>query len=160
MPAGSSLPECAQKPENDFKFAYIGNAQVPLDMEYMTMKELRYTCTHFSFYIAKGLFDRFGKWDDVIPDPKHPNDPMLVWNDKTLFSDDDQKYTLVAHGRETEKQTYTAIIILDEKRKEVLPRAADKQNKFLAYFAAIIRDNKESNKAFLAAYMKELGTGN
>ena len=49
------------------------------------LKELRFSGVHDRYYIQKGMYDNFGKWEQSIY--KKQYDTLLVWNDVRILND-------------------------------------------------------------------------
>ncbi|NRA93748.1 MAG: hypothetical protein HRU26_13915 [Psychroserpens sp.] len=81
-------------PKNSFEKIKLTNFYSIIEGDTIVYKELKFVGVRSINYIAKGIYDRFGKWDQAI----YTHDTLLVWNQVKLFKDDSTLFKVVGKG--------------------------------------------------------------
>lgn len=145
--------KCNNVEKNEFiDFVYDDFISI-INKDTISFKEVKYRCVQSSFYIQKVMYDRFGKWNKAVLPSDHTNRPNLIWNNVQLFDDVAEKFTVIARGYEGSETSYTSMIILDSKGKDMLAENAPYQFRFVELFGYFIKKNS-SNRDFYEVYWK------
>ncbi|AUS05535.1 hypothetical protein C1A40_08675 [Tamlana carrageenivorans] len=131
------------------KFEYLKNGDT------LSYTEVRfYRVHHTAFYSQKVMFDKFGKWDQMIFYDYERGD-LLLWKDLKLFEDDATRYTIAALGEETIETLYASFMAFDEKGNDLLKDTLY-QEKLIPYFHRLIKSGNYHNRTFFDVYDKEV----
>ena len=104
-------------------------------------------------YIKKGMYDRFGKWNQEIY-PKGRNHPILLWNNVKLFPNDTTEFIIAANGLENTKTIYASVLVFDKKNRDLLSDESVLKTKLIYYFSDMIKTNNEQKRDFYEIYWK------
>lgn len=144
--------ECKNFPNDNFSF--IVEEIFKATTEAAPVTEMQYTCTSDALSLSKGMFDRFGPWNEHVYHPLH-DVPVLLWHNVALITNDTRKYTVAIYALESQSIIYSAASIFDENGMDVFANKGLK-NTFVEYFASVIQKPKENATAFLDLYAKSI----
>ena len=114
----------------------------------------RFHCPKSAMSIKKGLFDRFGRWDEARY-PEGERHPVLIWKNVSL-TDNSEKYNVASFGAESASAYYTAVLVFDENWNDLLTEANPEREKLIEYFGNLLKKDNDLNRKFYKAYWKEV----
>ncbi len=120
--------------------------------------EVRFECVNSAFKTHKVVFDKYGKWDDVIF-PSNSNQPILIWNNLDLLSNG-KKYTVYTNGKESWKHIYASVMVFDEYENDALKGSSPEKQKLIECFSKLIKRNKLGKVDFHDAFKKMINSRN
>ena len=150
----SNQSSCLEHPKNDYSFITESQFKSVVNKDTIVSTELKYQCVYSALYIPKGMYDRFGKWTEVIRQEGHRG--ILLWRNVKLFKFDASLYNVAAYSEENLTESYSAVIVFDDKNKDQLSADSEKRKDLSIYFSTLIRSNNENKKDFYPAYWKEI----
>ena len=118
--------------------------------------EGKFHCPFTTFYTAKVLYDKYGKWDQVVFYEDGRNEKLL-WSNIQLFKDSKDKYSIAASGYEDEWDMYASIIVFDKKGKDMLQPTNPLSKEIMDLIGEMIQNNDEKNQDFYDEYAEEVG---
>jgi len=139
--------------KNEYQSITEEDFKLKLHKKKLILNEIKYQCAYSAMYTSKGMFDRFGKWDEVIFS-KNKTRPLFLWENVKLFPDDTISFNVVAHGLENEKTTYASVMVFDKAYKDLLSENSDYKTKLKDNFSVVIRTNDPNQTKFYEAYWK------
>ena len=145
--------DCGIYKRNNYKFVSIEPYISIVEGDTITLNQAVYWCTYSSLYTQKGMFDQFGKWDEVIY-PENKNRPILFWENRQLLEENNNTFDVYAWGSEDEFGTYSAVMVYDENSNDALTEHSPYKQAIMEYFGHLIKSNKEDNDLFYRAYWK------
>lgn len=145
--------KCNSILKNDYQNIIEDKFKSIVNNETIYLNEVKYKCVHSSFYIQKGMYDRFGKWDKEIF-PKGINRPILLWNNIKLFPNDSTEFTVAANGLESIGTIYTSVLVFDNNNVDLLAENSNYKAKLIDYFSEMIKSNNSNKKDFYDLYWK------
>jgi hypothetical protein len=154
LPNISSQSSCLKHPKNDYLFITEGQFKTVVNNDTIVSTELKYQCVYSTLYIPKGMYDRFGKWTEVIRMEKQR--PILLWRNVKLFKFDTTLYNVATYPEENHTESYSAVLVFDDKNQDQLGAASDKREDLSIYFSTLIRSNNENKQDFYPAFWKEI----
>lgn len=116
----------------------------------VTFNELRYECVYAYSYTQCGMFDKFGKWSQMLF-PANNKYPILMWEKVNLFNDG-KKYDVFAYGVEEWKHIYASVMVLDENGVDLLAENSPKLEKLKSYFGNLIKQSNIEKSNFSLAF--------
>lgn len=131
-------------PKNSFEKAEITDFYSIVQNDTITFKELKFTGVHSMHYIQKGIYDRFGKWDQAI----YSYDTLLVWNKVKLFKDDNKLFKVVGKGGRKWLHPYTSVMVFDQNDNDLLVKNSEYLKRLKDYFSTLIKTNNNSQVDF------------
>ena len=131
-------------PENSFEKVEITNFYSIVEGDTITFKELKFTGVRSRYYVQKGLYDRFGKWDQAI----YSYDTLLVWNKVKLFKDDNTLFKVVGKGGRKRVHPNTSVLVFDQNENDLLANNSEYLIRLKNYFSTLIRANNDSKVDF------------
>ena len=108
------------------------------------INELKFNAVFTAMYTKKLMFDNFGKWDKEIR-PNNERHPILIWERKKLFENDNTLYSIAASGEETWEEIYASVIVYDNENKDCLSETYTKKDALINYFSDGIKNLKTDN---------------
>ena len=143
--------KCEDHYKNDFNgISTVKNTEI-INNDTITYYEVRYLCTHISFYLKKTMFDEYGIWDDLVR--KDNGQVIAIWEDIDLLSDGNL-YNIYASSWESTTEIYSSVMVLDEKNIDQLNPTSPVKNKLVLHFGNMIKNNNEENRDFYETYWK------
>ncbi|TVZ55786.1 hypothetical protein OD91_1053 [Lutibacter sp. Hel_I_33_5] len=103
--------------------------------------------------IQKALYDKFGKWNTKTY-IKNTNEPILIWENISLFDHLDSKFTIASYGGISLNKKVASVIILNKNRADILSEKSPIRNQVAYEFSKLLRNKKSSNE-FLNIYLSE-----
>jgi hypothetical protein len=99
------------------------------------------------------MYDKFGLWDKEL---KIEIQPILIWENKKLFKDSDEVYTIIARGfSDYNKYNHSSsVMVLDKDGKDCLQDKNPLREKITYFFSEGYNKLKESD--FLDVYKRSL----
>lgn len=143
----TAINKCKTFPPNDFSEAIIVSLESVVNHDTVFFNELRYLCVYNSSYTKKGMYDSFGKWDEMI-NPEYGRISELVWKDVKLFEDDTLRFQVAAGGIESRYEMYASVMVFDENGNDMLREGSPYVEKIIDLFAGYIFDNDNKNMDF------------
>ena len=140
--------------ENGYLNYNISKIPVIHKNDTLFLNKLKFNAVYSAKYTQKLMYDRFGKWTKEI----RPNDemhPILVWERIKLFENEDQLYSVYAHGEEIRKEIYASVLVFDDKYSDCLRDDSVHKTNIIEYFSEGIK-NLSSDENFSKAYWKLL----
>lgn len=147
--------KCPKIYKNDF--AKISNEEYKTIYKNDTIayNELRYECVFNPFYIQKGMYDRFGKWDKEIY-PSNRKQPILMWKNVDLFQNG-KNYTVMANSFEGEERgIYASVMVFDSHEVDLLSDSSSEKEILKKYFSDLIKSNDPKKEGFNKAYRENV----
>ena len=144
---------CKSILKNDYKTILKEKFQSVVDNDTIFLNEVKYECVFTAMYTKKGMYDRFGKWNQEIY-PKGQNHPILLWNNVKLFPNDTTEFIVAANGLENEETIYASVLVFDKKNKDLLSDESEFKTKLIDYFSEMIKTNNEKKSDFYEIYWK------
>lgn len=138
--------------ENGYKNFEIKKIQTIQDKDTSTISELRFNAVFSAFYTKKLMFDKFGKWTNVIylNNDRHP---ILIWENVKLFDTKNKVYSVATNGVESWEEMYASVIILDNNNNDCLTQTNSEKDSIIHYFSnELIK--LDTNKKFYEEYWK------
>lgn len=142
---------CKSTFENDYSTILEEKYESVINNDTIILNEVKYECVYTSFYIQKGMFDRFGKWNMISNKSKGPF-PILIWNNVQLFPNDSTKFIVAANGVENMETIYTSVLVFDKNNNDLLAEDSEYKSKLVEYFSEMIRSNNPKQDSFYEAY--------
>lgn len=118
----------------------------------VTYNQIKFECVYSSFYTHKVMYDKFGKWDNVIY-PSNNKYPILMWEKVNLFSDG-KEYTILTTGIEEWKHIYASVMVFDKNEVDLLSADSKEREKLTNYFANLIKNQNLEKKDFYELFWK------
>jgi hypothetical protein len=115
--------------------------------------EVKYECVDNASYIKKGMYDRFGNWNQEIY-PKGRHHPILLWNNVKLFPNDTTEFIVAANGVESIETIYASVLVFDQNNKDLLSDESEYKTKLIAYFSEMIKTDNPKKNGFYEIYWK------
>ncbi|PSR09542.1 MAG: hypothetical protein DA408_21385 [Bacteroidetes bacterium] len=116
-----------------------------------TVAEARYHCVYNAYYIAAGLYNRFGAWSQAAPYASYHENTVLIWKNLQLLPDDTTRYTVATGGYEG-NSCYSLVHVFNQDGQDMLEPNALHQEQLRKYFGKLIKksttDIDQFNKAF------------
>mgnify|MGYP006282809119 CR=1 FL=1 len=146
---------CLEILKNSYKTIILDSITSVVDNKTIYLRELKYECVYTSFYTKKGMFDRFGKWDQEIflEGEYHP---ILLWQNVRLFPDDPKTFNVAATGDENMSTIYASVLVSDSKNRDMLAEGSEYKDKLITYFSEMIRSNKPNKRKYYDVYWKKV----
>jgi len=116
------------------------------------INELRFNAVFSALYTNKLMYDKYGKWDNEVW-PDGATLPVLVWNKRKLIESQNELYSVITNGTESEQEMYASVIVFDSKNRDCLTKISNVKDSLINYFSDEIR-NLGSSKKFYAVYWK------
>jgi len=116
------------------------------------INELRFNAVFSALYTNKLMYDKYGKWDNEVW-PDGATLPVLVWNKRKLIESQNELYSVITNGTESEQEMYASVIVFDSKNRDCLTKTSNVKDSLINYFSDEIR-NLGSSKKFYAVYWK------
>ena len=139
--------------KNDYKTILEEKFESVVNNDTIFLNEVKYECVYTAMYIKKGMYDRFGKWNQEIY-PKGRNHPILLWNNVKLFPNDTTEFIIAANGLENTKTIYASVLVFDKKNRDLLSDESVLKTKLIYYFSDMIKTNNEQKRDFYEIYWK------
>jgi len=111
--------------KNDYKTILEEKFESVVDNDTIFLNEVKYECVYTAMYTKKGMYDRFGKWNQEIY-PKGRNHPILLCNNVRLFPNDTTEFIVATNGLESLETIYTSVLVFDKENKDLLVSNSDK----------------------------------
>ncbi|WP_187477520.1 hypothetical protein [Amniculibacterium sp. G2-70] len=146
-----------KSPNFTMEYGYYGYKYQPaiLEINYhkTNLTELIFLHNRSSLYTRKIMFDKFGLWDKEI---KIDIQPILIWENKKLFNDSDQLFTIIARGFSDYNffNHSSSVMVLDKEGKDCLKEGNPLRDKITYFFSEGYHKLKDSK--FLDVYKKSL----
>lgn len=149
-----SLPKkCGSYPENKFENISIEKFKSIVNKDTLFYNELKFNCVNNASYLNKGMYDRFGKWHEMISGSNTLN-PILLWKRIQLFENDTTKFTVATRGFEGLGSIYASVLVFDENDNDLLSTNSKYKPKLIEYFSNMIFNNDKKKKEFYELYWK------
>ncbi|TVZ55787.1 hypothetical protein OD91_1054 [Lutibacter sp. Hel_I_33_5] len=103
--------------------------------------------------IQKVLYDKFGKWNTKTY-IKNTNEPILIWENISLFDHIDSKFTIASFGGMSLNKKIASVIVLNKNGADILSEKSPIKNHIAYEFSKLLRNKKTSNK-FIKEYINE-----
>ena len=139
--------------KNDYKTILEEKFESVVNNDTIFLNEVKYECVYTAMYIKKGMYDRFGKWNQEIY-PKGQNHPILLWNNVKLFPNDTTEFIVAANGLENTETIYASVLVFDKKNRDLLSDESELKTKLIYYFSDMIKTNNEQKRDFYEIYWK------
>ena len=140
--------------KNDYKNIIEDKFKSIVNKDTIYLNEVKYECVYSSFYIQKGMYDRFGKWNQEI-NPKGINNPILIWNNVKLFPNDTTEFIVAANGLESVGTIYASVLVFDKENIDLLSENSEYKTKLIDYFSEMIKSNNSNKNDFYELYWKK-----
>lgn len=118
----------------------------------VSFHHLRFQCTSSAMSSHIAVFNKFGRWHKEIY-AKDTYRPFLMWENIDLFSNGKQ-YTVYTFGVERSQSMHSTVMVFDHLGNDLLSESSEEKEKLTAYFADLIRDEKNKEDAFVREYWK------
>lgn len=128
---------------NSIKIAKISRI---IDSNTITFNELRFYNINSALDAAKTMYIDYGLWNNEDKELHQQNISRKIWKNVELFKDED-KFTVIADGKETFKESYACLIVFDANDRDCLEENHPLKNKIITLFYNIMKanQNKELN---------------
>ena len=128
---------------------------VPIVVEQDTtwVNELRFYKIKSAKDTQKLMFDKFGKWNEMLEGKYQENISQLVWNDRIILNDTTQ-FLIVADGTETQLEFFASVMIFDKKNNDCLSNSNPLRQLLVEFFASQM-NNLSSDQTFYKMRMKK-----
>jgi hypothetical protein len=144
---------CKSILKNDYKTILEEKFESIVDNDTIFLNEVKYECVHTAMYTKKGMYDKFGKWNQEIY-PKGRNHPILLWNNVKLFPNDTTEFIVATNGLESVETIYASVLVFDKKNKDLLSDQSEYKTKLIEYFSEMIKTNNSKKRDFYEIYWK------
>ena len=144
---------CKSILKNDYKTILEEKFKSVVGNDTIFLNEVKYECVHNAMYTQKGMYDRFGKWNQEIY-PKIRNHPILLWNNVKLFPNDTTEFIVATSGLESVETIYASVLVFDKKNKDLLSDESENKTKLIEYFSEMIKTNNSKKRDFYEIYWK------
>lgn len=84
--------KCEGYYEKGFKEVTLVPIEVAVGLDSLKIYEMRFTCISPGINSQIAVYNKFGKWDKVVNSKNENELPTLIWENETLFKNNDQKY--------------------------------------------------------------------
>jgi hypothetical protein len=148
-----SEKRCKSVSKSDYQYILEDKFESIVNNKQILLNEVKYECVYSSFYTQKGMYDRFGKWDNLIY-AKGSRHPILLWNNVKLFPNDTTEFIVAANGLESTKTTYASVLVFDKKNNDLLTEQSEYKKKLIDYFSKMIKSNNSKKRDFYEKYWK------
>lgn len=140
---------------NDYKNIVEDKFISIVNNDTLLLNEIKYECVYSAMYIKKGMYDRFGKWHQIIytNENKHP---IFLWNNIKLFENDSTEFKVVANGLENTQTIYASVLVFDKENKDLLADDSQYKEKLIEYFSEMIKTNNNNKRDFYEIYWKTI----
>ncbi len=142
---------CKSILKNDYQNILEDKFESVVNNDTIYLNEVKYECVYTAFYTKKGMYDRFGRWNQEIY-PNGKTHPILLWKDVKLFPNDTTEFIVAAYGKESNKTTYASVLVFDKQNKDLLTEKSEYKTKLIDYFSDMIKTNDSEKKDFYEAY--------
>lgn len=144
---------CKSILKNDYNTILEEKYESIVNNDTIFLNEVKYECVHTAFYIKKGMYDRFGKWNrEIYPKGKHH--PILLWNKVKLFPNDTTEFIVAAHGLESTGTIYASVLVFDKENNDLLSESSEYKTKLIEYFSEMIKSNDSLKRDYYEIYWK------
>lgn len=140
--------------KNSYKFATIEDFYSVVNKDTFRLKELRFSGVHDRYYIQKGMYDRFGKWEQSVY--KKQYDTLLIWNDVRILKNSDKLFKIAAKGHRVGVNVYTAVLVFDENNNDMFGEDSVYKEQLANYFANLIKTNDDNKVDFYIDFWEML----
>lgn len=143
--------KCYKILKNDYSYTSLGERSINNDTVSVSLTSMRFQCVYSSFYTSKVMYDRFGRWDEVI----HVNGdygPVLVWEQVDLLQNG-QELTILTAGEESLNFIFSEFLAYSGNYDDLLIDEVYR-DRLHTYFSKAIRSNDESRSEFYDEYWK------
>ena len=144
---------CRSILKNDYKTILEEKFESVISKDTIFLNEVKYECVYTAMYTKKGMYDRFGKWNQEIY-PKGQTHPILLWNNVKLFPNDTTEFIVATNGLESLKTIYASVLVFDKKNKDLLSDESKYKTKLIEYFSEMIKTNNSKKRDFYETYWK------
>jgi hypothetical protein len=144
---------CKPLLRNNHKTILIDKFKSIVGNDTLYLNEVKYECVFTVFYLKKGMYDRFGKWNQVIY-PEGEYHPILLWKNVKLFPNDTTEFTVATSGEESAETIYASALVFDKKNNDLLSDDSEYQTKLIEYFSKMIKKNNAKKRDFYDIYWK------
>lgn len=117
-----------------------------------TLTELRF-CTHHPSILSEIIYEEYGKWGNMVKQPKNRMGVLLFWND-ILIKGIDQPVNIVTTSYRDAQST---IMIFDKQKNDLLSNTSEYRTYLIDLWTNEINayDVPNSSSNFSKAYWKE-----
>ncbi len=143
--------------KNSYRAVYEDKFKSVVNNDTVILNEIKYESVYTAFYIQKGMYDRFGKWNKAIY-TKDETHPILLWNNVKLFPNDTTKFIVAASGLESDKTIYASVLVFDNNSRDLLSEASKYKTRLIDYFSEMIKSNNSNKKDFYEVYWNDFNT--
>lgn len=144
---------CVSVLKNDYRNIREEKFKSVVKNDTILLNEVKYECVYTSFYIQKGMYDKFGKWNkEIYPNGTH--DPILVWNNVQIFPNDTTEFTVAANGIESVETIYASVLVFDKHNNDLLAESSIYKTKLIQYFSEMIKSDSNKKRDFYEIYWK------
>ena len=150
---GFTEKRCLSILKNNYKTILDAKFKSIVNKDTLFLNEIRYECVYSAMYTQKGMYDRFGKWDEEIYTTAKQH-PILLWNNVKLFPNDTTEFTVAANGLESFETIYASVLVFDKQNKDLLSENSEYKTKLIEYFSDMIRSNNTGKEDFYEIYWK------
>ena len=147
------LPRCGSFPQNKFENISEDKFITIIDKDTISFNEVKFNCVNNASYLKKGMYDRFGRWHQIIYNNNSRN-PILLWESIKLFENDTTKFTIATRGFEGVGNIFTSVLVFDENNNDLLSINSKYKPKLIEYFSNMIFTNDKKKKEFYELYWK------
>lgn len=144
---------CKSILKNDYKNILEKKFESVVNNDTIFLNEVKYECVYNAMYIKKGMYDKFGKWNEEIY-PKGKHHPILLWNNVKLFPNDTTEFIVAANELESIETIYASVLVFDKKNNDLLSEDSKYKAKLIEYFSEMIKSNNSKKNDFYEIYWK------
>jgi len=137
--------------KSNYKNILVEKFKPAIKNETRQLNEVKYEGVFCACFTQKGMYDRFGKWDEEVYIGFHP---ILFWNKVKLFPNDTTEFIVAASGLENTKTTYASVLVFDQQNKDLLTEESEYKTKLIEYFSEMINSNNPKRRYFYEVYWK------
>ena len=84
----------------------------------ISFNELRFYKIQSAMDGMKLMYLNYGKWDEKTVSKYQYNINRIVWRDRKLFIDDNEKFTVIADGTETLGKYFSSLMVFDSNEND------------------------------------------
>ncbi|MFD2725816.1 hypothetical protein [Hyunsoonleella rubra] len=112
----SSSKEVSKK-TNHGKFEIV-NTPLVVENDTIYMNELRFYRIQSALDGMKLMYENYGNWNKKVDGKHQQNINRIVWSDINLQNEIDEKFTVVADGKETMTDYFACLMVFDSNGKD------------------------------------------
>lgn len=106
--------------KNGWKYYKIEPIVLNLKKDSILVNELKFYGVFSASYVKQFMFEKFGIWDKIVQTDLR--NFVLIWENKHLFHDNNEVYSVVASGTESREEIYASVMVFDSKNRDCLSK--------------------------------------